>query len=368
MKLIFNKFDLLSAINITLKAVSNKTTMPILSCIKIDARGEDILFLSNNIELGIQTTVLGDIIERGEVCLDSKQFSDIIRKLPDGEITIETSEVDEHKSTFISCEEAKFTIYGQRGDEFPPLPYVDRENPIQIQEIELKNLIARTNFCVSTNETSRIMTGELFSINQDQLKVIAMDGHRVAIRNTVLENEYPQTRVVVPGKTLNELNRILQDKEDMIQIYLTKNHILFELDKTSVISTLLEGEYYNIEQMIKHDYSTKISIHKNSLMNTLDRSMLMSEVDKKPVILDINDKVMELRILSDKGSMKEKVNMDKEGDNIKIGFNPKFLLDALRVIEDEMVDLYLLNPQSPCFIKDDKNTYTYLVLPVNFVE
>ena len=175
-------------------------------------------------------------------------------------------------------------------------------------------------------------------------------------------------KVVVPGKTLNEISKILPGSvdEDVI-IYITDNHIIFEFMDTTVVSRLIDGEYFKIEQMLSSDYETKLKINKRELLNCIDRAtLLVKEGDKKPIIMDIRDNVMELKINSFIGSMNEDIDIEKTGKDILIGFNPKFFIDALRVIDEEEVSLYMVNPKAPCFIRDDDNQFIYLILPVNF--
>ena len=182
-----------------------------------------------------------------------------------------------------------------------------------------------------------------------------------------LKKEYSDRKVVVPGKTLSEVSKILSGEvDDQVSIYFTKNHILFEFDQTMVVSRLIEGEYFRIDQMLSSDYETKLKINKKEFLDCIDRAtLLVREVDKKPIIINITDNDMELRIDSTMGSMNEEIDIEKEGKDIMIGFNPKFLIDALRVIDDETVTIYLVNPKAPCFIRDDEENYTYLILPVN---
>ena len=183
-----------------------------------------------------------------------------------------------------------------------------------------------------------------------------------------LRFHYQDIKVIVPGKTLSEISKILNgDNESEVLIYFSKNHILFEFDSTVVVSRLIEGEYFRIEQMLSSDYETKVTLNKREFLDNIDRaSILIRENDKKPIILNVLDNVMELKMNSSFGTMNSKVSIRKTGKDIMIGFNPKFLMDALRIIDDEDVDLYMMNPKSPCFIKDSGETYIYLILPVNF--
>ena len=365
MKLICAKNELLKSVNISLKAVSSKTTMPILECILIDASATEITFTSNDMELGIETKVKGIIEEKGIVALDAKLFSDIIRKLPDSDVCIQT---DTNLNTTITCEKAKFTIPGKSGDDFAYLPVIERSEGIEISQFTLKEVIRQTIFSIAANENNKLMTGELFEMKENILKVVSLDGHRIAIRKIELKNNYPSRKVVVPGKTLQEISKIVPGGvDDDVLIYLTDNHIVFEFDTTTVVSRLIEGEYFRIDQMLSSAYETKVIVNKKELLDCIDRAtLLVKEGDKKPIIMNITDGSMELKINSFIGSMNEDIDIEKEGKDILIGFNPKFFIDALRVIDEENVSLYMVNPKAPCFIKDDEGKFIYLILPVNF--
>ena len=366
MKLVCSKSNLLKSVNIVLKAIPGKTTMPILECILIDASTNNIKFTANDMELGIETIVDGTILEKGIVAIDAKIFSDIIRKLPDNDVTIET---DGNLTTTITCEKAQFSISGQSGEEFSYLPYVERDNHIVVSQFTLKEVIRQTIFSIAANENNKMMTGELFEVKGDMLRVVSLDGHRISIRKIELKEEYSDIKVVVPGKTLIEISKILSgETEDEVSIFFTKNHIVFEFDDTVVVSRLIEGEYFRIDQMLSSDYETKIQVNKKELLDCIDRAtLLVKESDKKPIILSITDDNIELKIQSQICSMDEEIDINKEGKDIMIGFNPRFLIDALRVIDDETVDIYLMNPKAPCFIRDEQQSYIYLILPVNFM-
>ena len=277
MKIICPKSVLAKGVNIVLKAVPSKTTMPILECILIDASTDVIKLTGNDMELGIETKVEGNILEKGKIALDAKLFSEITRKLSDGDSMV-TIESDEKYNTTITCDNSVFRIQGKDGDEFSYLPYIEKNKYICLSQFTLKELIRQTIFSISVNDSNKMMTGELFEVNGDSLRVVSLDGHRMAIRKILLKDTYENTKVIVPGKTLNEISKILTgDNEKEVQIY-----------------------------------------------------------------------------------------FHKTGQDLMIGFNPKFLIDALRIIDDENVTLYMMNPKSPCFIKDEEETYIYLILPVNF--
>lgn len=365
MKIICSKSNLLQGVNIVSKAVPSRTTMAILECILIDASTNEIKLTANDMELGIETKIEGEIAERGVIALDAKIFSEIVRKLPDNDVTIET---DASFKTIITCEKAKFNIIGKSGEDFSYLPYIERNQSIMLSQFTLKEVIRQTIFSIADSDNNKLMTGELFEIHENQLKVVSLDGHRISIRNIELKENYESRKVVVPGKTLQEVSKILPgDANEDVSIFFTDNHIVFEFDNTTVVSRLIEGEYFKIEQMLSSDYETKIKINKRELLNCIDRAtLLVKEGDKKPIIMNVTDGNVELKINSFIGSMNEDIDIQKEGKDILIGFNPKFFIDALRVIDEEEVILYMVNPKAPCFIKDDEEKFIYLILPVNF--
>lgn len=365
MKIICSKSELLRGVNTVLKAVPAKTTMPILECILIDTTDSEIKLTANDMELGIETKIKGDILDKGKIALDAKLFSEIVRKLPDSEVSIQT---DDAFRALIKCEKAKFNIAGKSGDDFSYLPEIEKNQMVVLSQFSLKEIIRQTIFSIADNENNRLMTGELFEINGNEMKVVSLDGHRISIRKIELKKEYNHIKVVVPGKTLNEVSKILSGGiDDDVCMFFTGRHIVFEFDDTIVVSRLIEGEYFRIEQMLSSDYETKISINKKELQSCIERaSLLVKEGDKKPIIMNIMEDAMELKINSFIGSMNEDIDIIKTGRDLMIGFNPKFILDALRVIDDENIDIYMINPKAPCFIRDEEQKYIYLILPVNF--
>lgn len=364
MKISCPKSALMNGINIVSKAVSTKSTMTNLQCILIDVSYSEIRLIANDIELGIETVIEGNITEAGKIALDAKLLSDIVRKLPESEVVIETNA---NNQANIRCERSKFNIPGTSGEDFNYLPEVEKNRYISLSQFSLKEVIRQTIFSISDQENTKIMTGELFEVNGDMLKVVSLDGHRISIRKIQLKESFEGMKVIVPGKTLSEVSKILTGgAEDEIRLYVTDKHILFEFDNTKVVSRLLEGEFYKIDQMLSNDYETKFTINKREFLECIDRaSLFIKESDKKPIIMNIENSSIYLRIDSSNGSMNEDIEIKKEGKDLKIGFNPKFLMDALKVIDDEEINIYMVNAKSPCFIRNEDNTYIYLILPVS---
>lgn len=370
MKIHFFKNDLLNAINITGRAVSGKTTMPILECIMITANDEGAFLLANDLELGIETHIPADrcqVMEPGVIAVEAKLFSDIVRKISSDDnseilITSDGSLVE------ISAESSLFRIQEKDPDQFPALPQINEQKYISVSQFTLKEVIRDTIFSIAVNDSNRMMTGELFEVKEDNLRVISLDGHRISIKNTKLKASYENIRAIIPGKTLNEISKILSgDADREVLMFFDDNYVCFRFEETVMVSRLIDGEFFKIDSMLSTDYETKITANKKSLLNGIEKaSILISESDKKPLVFKIVDDALNLRVNSQSGSLDALLPVEKSGKDLMIAFNPKFLLDALRVIDDESVDLFMTGSKAPCFIRNEEQSYIYLILPVNF--
>ncbi len=366
MKFTCSKADMNEAINIVLKAVPGKTTMPILECVVIEAREDELILTTNDMSMGIETRLPAQIEEEGIILVNAKMISDIIRKLPDQEIYFES---DDRENILLFCGKAKFNLSGKNHEEFPMLPEIEKSKKIVISQFTLREMIRQTIFSISNNENNKILTGELFEINGDEFKIASLDLHRVSIRKMQLKESYENLKVVIPGKTLGEVSKICTGGiDDEVEIYFSKNHVLFQYAKTIIISRLIEGNFYNINQMLTNDYETKVVVNKKEFLDCIDRAtLLLRESENKPVIMNIKNDEIKMEMNTKIGSMDENVNIEKEGKDLRIAFDPKFIIDVLRVIDEEQVSLYLFNSKAPCFIRDD-HSYIYLILPVNLIE
>ena len=349
MHIICDKSKLIEGMNIVMKAIPGKTTMMILECVVIEVKDNQIKLIANDLQLGIETLIDGEIKQEGSVAVGAKVFFEIIRKLPSDNVSIT---VDEEYHMNISCGKAKFNIMAKATDEFPYLPNIVKDKNVNISQFTLKDIIRQTVFSISDNENAKVMTGELFEIHDSELKVVSLD----------------DVSVIIPGKTLIEISKIINGgMDDEVSIFFTDKHVLFEFEDTIVLSRLIEGEYYKIDKMLSTDYETKVTVNKREMLECIDRStLLLKESDKKPVIIDVQDDYMKFAMNSAIGSMDEDIDASKEGKDILIGFNPRFLMDALRVIDEDEITMYMINPKAPCFIRDQEETYIYLILPVNF--
>lgn len=370
MKIKFNREELQSAVNIVSKAVSVKSTMPILECILIKASSEEIRFTANNLELGIETVVKCDkckVQEPGKTAIEARLFADIVSKItenPDGDI-IFTSDGNIVEMTSMS---ASYKIQEKDPDQFPELPMLNEDNYIAISQFTLKEIIKDTIFSIAVNDSNKMMTGELFEVNGNILKAVTLDGHRISIRNTELKEDYGSFKAVIPGRTLTEISKILSGEADReVLIIFEKESVMFRFDNTVMVSRLIDGEYFRIDNMLSSDYDTKLVVNRKEFLSNVERStILIRESDKKPLVLNIRDQNMNMKLNSVLGSLNSDMMVNKTGNDLMIGFNPKFILDVLRVVDDEEISIYMTNSKAPCFIRDDAQSYIYLILPINF--
>ena len=364
MKVTCSKQDLAAAVNTVSKAVPVNTTMSVLECILMQAGNGEIRLTANDMDLGIETAIGGMIDVAGMIAIDAKMLQDVVRKLPGDEVTIENNTEDQ---VHIVCGKMNININAKSGDEFSFIPKVERKESIQISTFTLRDIIRQTIFSIGSSDVNKVMGGVDLIIKNDQLRVTTLDGHRISIRKVQLKNIYAEQEIIIPGKALNEISKILpSDAEKEVEIYFSDAHVIFEFDKTTVVSRLIDGKYISVDRMMSSDYETKLSVNKKLLFDCIDRSMLFSkEGNKKPIVLDVKDGVMKLQVNSSLGSYDEEIEINKQGRDIVIGFNPKFILDALKVIDDEDIDVYLVNPRSPLYIKDENERYVYMILPIN---
>ena len=369
MKISCSKSALLSGIQTVIRALPAKSTMSIMECILINTNGGKITLTVNNLDIGIETIIEGNIESSGVVALDAKHFSDVIRKMPDSDSDI-VIETDDNLTAFFKCEQSVQNMPGRSDDEFPYLPDLEKSDSIVISQLSLRELIRKTSFSIAdiSEDTpgQQTMRGELREIKDNNIRMCSLDGHRISMCNMELRESYPYKKVIVPGKSLKELAKIIGGgAEDDVEIFFNPNHISFEYDNTKVVSRIIEGNFFDVNKMLVGDYETKVKINKKKLNECLDRSTIyVREGDKKPIILDIKDDSISIKINSAIGNMNENVPASKSGKDMIIGFNPRFVIDALNVIDDEEIELDFVNSKAPCFIKKEDMSYVYVVLPV----
>ncbi len=373
MKIVCEKEKLLKGINSVIRAVPTRTTMPILEGILIQTNNNQLKLTSYDLELGIEYNMECNVIEEGNTVVNSIMFSEIIRKLPDTDINIE---INENNLLVIECEGSLYKLATMNPDEFPELPKIVVENSIETDQTILKNMIRKTIFAVSIEENRPIFTGCLFEVVNNSLNVVAIDGFRMGWVSNSLSSASSDFKAVIPGKTLNEVNKIILDSFDSIKIGVSKNQAIFEMENCKVVTRLLDGEFLNYASVIPNNWETRIRVNKNILQNCFERISLISsssiEKEKKyPVKISIEVGKVTISCTNQTGDAKEEMFTETEGKDLEIGVNPKYFLDALKAIDDEEIYIYFGTNISPCVIKPVDETarnYTYMILPIRMKE
>jgi len=367
MKIVCEKDKILKAINSVTKAVASKTTMPILEGIFIQTNENQVKLTTYDLEIGIEYIIECDVKEQGATVVNAIMFSEIIRKLPDTDIKIE---INDKNLLVIECEGSLYKLATMNPDEFPELPQINIENSIEIEQNSLKEMIRKTIFAVSTEENRPIFTGCLFQISNNKLNVVAVDGFRLAWKSKFLQNKINDFTAVIPGRTLNEINKIISDSFDNIKIGVAKNQALFEMENCKVVTRLLDGEFLNYSSVIPENWETRIRVNRDILQNCFERVSLISsssiEKEKKyPVKVLVEIGKVTISCTNQTGDAKEEIYIESEGKNLEAGFNPKYFLDALRAIDDEEVFVDFGTSISQCVIRPvEEGDYTYMILPI----
>ena len=364
MKFSCEKTLLQSAISVTSRAVAQKSSIPALEGLLLHA-DHQLTISGYNMQTGIRTKVSADVTEGGDIVLNARLFGDIIRRMPDDVVTFTS---DAKHVVHLPCGDADFDIVGLSAADYPELPFVEDEYCVAIQQKNLRSMIEETAFAVSTNESRPVHTGALFEINDKGLTMVAVDGFRLAVRREPLEKiEGGAFSFVAPGSALNEVKSICADTDDLASVTLGKRHILFEVGDTELICRRLEGEFLDYKNAIPRKNPITVVAETKKLINSIDRvSVVISDKLKSPVrcIFD-HDKVM-LSAKTGNGEAKDVCRISGDGEGLEIGFNNRYLMEALRYAPAETVKIELNTGVSPAIIVpvDDKDNFLYMVLPV----
>ena len=371
MKIICEKENIIKALNSVTKAVASKPNKPILEGILIQTNSTEVKLTTYDLEMGIEYIINCNVEEEGAIVINATMFSEIIRKLPNTDITIY---VNENNLLVIECEGSLYKLATMDPSEFPELPQINIENSIEIEQNTLKEMIRRTIFAVSTEENRPIFTGCLFEIYNHKLNVVAVDGFRLAWKSKYLQTKVNDFKAVIPGRTLNEINKILIDSFETIKIGVAKNQALFELENCKIVTRLLDGEFLNYTNVIPQTWETRIRVNRANFLNCFERISLISsssiEKEKKyPVKVSIDIGKIIISCTNQTGDAKEEMYVSTEGKNLEVGFNPKYFLDSCRCIDDEEIFVDFGTSISPCIIRPiEEGDYVYMILPIRIKE
>lgn len=364
MKFTCNQRILSQGISSVQKAISSRSPLPILKGIYIEIDEDELRLVGNDLELGIEANIKDvEIKKEGSCVVDARLFGEIIRKLPDSPVEID---VDDQFNIHIKCENSKFNLRGYSPDEYPKLPSVEEDYFYDLPEDLLKNMIKQTVFSISQDENRTILTGELMEIEDGKISLVALDGYRLAIRSGYVNTDLGNRKVVIPGKALVEISRLIEEEEENIKISFTDKHALFVFKELKVITRLLEGEFMNYKQIIPKEENLRIQLNTKEFLKSIERASLMAREGKNNLVkFQIEKDSLHISSNSEMGEVDEVIKIDAEGESIEIAFNSRYLIDALKVIDSEEIYMHFISPVSPCLIIPcDGTMYTYLLLPV----
>lgn len=361
-----NLKDLINGLNVVAKT-SNKTTMPILDGVLIEAYNGRLKLITNDLEIGSEHTFECNILEEGSTVVDIKMLNEIVRKIEDEEVEFKVQD-----SLFIlKSINGTFKLATMNADEFPKLPIFDIECSVTLNQRKLKDIIKRTIFSISTDENRPIYNGALLKVEDNVLTIVAIDGFRLSLRKNLSDKNINNFKAIIPGKVLSELLKILTDEEEQnVKIGINRNQALFEMGQSIIVSRIIEGEFLNYNNIIPENHETKIKVKTKKLLDSFERVALFAkenkEKDKKsPVKMSIGIDGIVLSCVSETGDAKENIDALVEGKEIEIGFNPRYVIEALKAIDDQEIYIELTTNISPVLLKPiSTNDFIYVLLPI----
>ena len=361
-----NLKELVNGLNVVTKS-NNRTTMPILDGILLEAYQGKLKLITNDLEIASEHILDCDVITEGSTVVDMKMLNEIVKKIEDDVIEIEVKE-----NVFIlKSINGVFKLAVMNPDEYPKLPIFDIQSSVMLEQKILKDMIKRTIFSISSDENRPVYNGALLKVEDNILTIVAIDGFRLALRKNLSNKEINNFKCIIPGKVLSELLKVLIDEDDAsVKIGVNKNQALFEIGQTTIISRIIEGEFLNYNSIIPESNETKIKLKTKNLLDSFERVSLFAkenkEKDKKsPVKMSIGIDGIVLSCFSDNGDAKEVLSAIVEGKDLEIGFNPRYVIEALKAIEDDEIVIEFNSSISPVIIKPAaSNEFIYVVLPI----
>lgn len=366
MKFVCNGLDLCDAILKVSKAVGIKTTNPVLEGVKITAREDTVSFFATDLELSIEKKIKSDVRIEGEAVVPGKYFADFVRKLDKEQVEIT---LNDKKQLKISYMDSEGFLQCLNSEEYPLIERVDTGKYFSLQQKEFKDLIAKTVFSAATEDSRPILKGVLLDIKETQMTAVALDGYRLSLVKKQVETSSGDGRLIVPARTLSEIAKLLNEPEESVTVHLQKNSVMIEVDGTTIISRLLEGEFIRYEQIIPSEFTSQITVQREQFENGLERAAILSKNDKNNLVkFDVKEKVLTLVSNSEIGNIKENIPVSLHGKDLLIAFNARYFSEALKNTNEEFVRMNFTSAVSPCVIKPvEGDEFLFLILPVRIV-
>ena len=362
MKFRCDGLELSEAISVVSKAISNKTTSQILEGIKMVCVDDKLVLTATDLEMSIEKTIRAEVYNAGETVVPGRLFGEYIRKLTNEQILCELNEKNQLK---ISYTDSEGCLQCMEINEFPSLREIQKDNYFEINKEDFKTLINNVFYAVAQDDSRPILKGILIETNQNTIKAVAVDGCRLSISNKNLVMSTADFKIIVPGKNLNEVVKML-DNEGTVKVYIHSNNIMIDLGDTIIINRLIDGQFINYRQIVPKEFSTVVTINREQLEDAIDRASVLSKIDKNNLVkFDIKEKNLMLTSNSEIGNTKENITVGVKGNDLNISFNSKYFSDCLRVIDNPYIKMNLNSPIQPCVITPcEGNDFIFLILPV----
>ncbi len=362
MKFRCDGLELSEAINVVSKAISNKTTSSILEGIKMVCKEDKLILSATDLEMSIEKIIRAEVTTAGETVVPGRLFGEYIKKLTNEQIECE---LNEKNQLHISYTDSEGTLQCMDINEFPQLKEVEKDSFFEIEKVNFKALINNVFYAVAQDDSRPILKGILLEIENTNIRAVAVDGCRLSIANKELLMATSDFKIIVPGKNLNDIVRMLDD-EGSIKVYIHSNNIMVDLGDTIIVNRLIDGQFINYRQIVPKEFATVITINKEQIEDAIDRASVLSKIDKNNLIkFDIKEKNLMLTSNSEIGNTKENITVGLKGEDLNISFNSKYFSDCLRVIDNPYVKMKFNSPIQPCVITPTENEdFIFLILPV----
>ncbi len=361
MKFLVEKSDLLSGIQTVESVVNERATLPILSNVLLQLQQSTLHITGTDLDIGISCELSVRNMEEGGIAVPAKKFHDIIKELPNTTITLQAKK---NNTLLIECEQCLFRLVGLPAEEFPRLPTIQSEPAVQLPQRQLKEMVNLTAFAMSHEEARYILNGSLLVLHDAKATLVATDGRRLALAEGALTQKTTQhKKLIIPAKTIRELQHLLKDEGDISLVFLGENQVAFRIDHVTLISRLIDGEFPNYEKVVPVENKRKVRINRSRFMEATRRASLFTAPNSQAVRLDVSkNRLVLFKESAEFGEVKEEVEVVYDAENLSIAFNPTYLLDVLKAIKTDEVDLELSGPDRPGVIRQDG--FLYMVLPM----
>ena len=365
MKFRVEQRDLSKHISIAQRGISSRSTLQILDGILLEAKDHSLKLTATDLEISIETFVDAVVEEKGKIVLNSRIIGDIVRKLPDDTIAFEVKE----NHVNIKCQNAEFNIIGNSGEDYPDLPIIIEENQFSLSRDLFKAAIRQTVFATTQDETRPSLTGVLMELDGGDISCVSLDGYRLALRK-ITTSSLIKEKIIIPGRALNELNKIIEDKEEEMVVSMSHGQAIFNLGDTIMYTKLLEGQFFNYKDIMRSEHKTEVRVNRRSFQSGLERASLLAKEEKANLIkISVSDGQIAIKSNSEMGDVFEAVNAHQKGEDLNIAFNSRYILEGIKIMDSEEIVLKFVGSLNPCIINGvDDDSYTYLVLPVRLAQ